>query len=471
MERMTGVDAGFLYMETPTLHMHTLKIGVIDPAAVPGGYSYHRFQEELEKRLHLLPPFRRRVVPVPFGLHHPVWIEDGNFDLAYHVRRIGVPPPGGPREMDELIGEIASHQLDRTRPLWQIWVLEGLQDGLVAFVAKIHHAAADGVAASALLANVMSAEPEAADPPPPEHPWRAEQVPSDWRLILDALRDLFRGLRDLPPLVRRTYRGARAVGEYRRTAEVKPPRPILDTVKASFNGALTPHRVFATASLPLDDFKKVKTALGVTLNDVVLAVVAGSMRQYLDERGERLAKPLVAGIPISTDRPDDVKRLGGNKVSNLFTSLCTHIDDPVERLRAIHHVTKAGKDVYNLLGADMMSDWVQFTPPGPFAWFMQQYSKRGLAAKHRPPINLVVSNVPGPSVPLYVAGAKLVALYSVGPVLESVGLNVTVWSYIDQMNFAAYACRERLPEVHRVTDGLGDALGVLLKVANQEGHR
>jgi diacylglycerol O-acyltransferase / wax synthase len=467
---MTGVDAGFLYMETPTLHMHTLKVGVVDPSAVPGGYSFHRFQEELEKRLHLLPPFRRRIVPVPLGLNHPVWIEDGSFDLSYHVRRVGVPPPGGPREMDEMIGEIASHQLDRTRPLWQIWVLEGLEGGLVAFVAKIHHAAADGVAASALLANVMSTEPEAAEPPPPERPWRPERPPGDLRLIIDALRDLLLSFRGLPKLVRRTIRGARAVGEYRRSAEVKPPRPILDTAMASFNGALTPHRVFATASLPLEDFKRAKSAFGVSINDVVLGVVAGSMRRYLDDRGERLPKPLVAGIPVSTDQPDAVRRLGGNKVSNLFTSLCTDIDDPVERLHAIHRVTRAGKDVYNLLGADMMADWVELTPPGPFAWAMRQYSKRGLAAKHRPPINLVVSNVPGPPTPLYIAGARLVALYSVGPVLESIGLNVTVWSYIDQMNFAALACRERLPSIHAVVDGFADALGELLKAADRDAH-
>jgi diacylglycerol O-acyltransferase len=208
----------------------------------------------------------------------------------------------------------------------------------------------------------------------------------------------------------------------------------------------------------------------VTLNDVVLAVVAGSVRRSLDDRGERLSKPLVAGIPISTGQPDQVQRLGGNKVSNLFTSLCTDIDDPVERLRAIHRVTRAGKEVYNLLGADMMADWVEFTPPGPFAWAMRQYSKRRLAARHRPPINLVVSNVPGPPVPLYVAGARLVALYSVGPVLESIGLNVTVWSYIDQMNFAALACRERLPGVRGLVDGFGDALGELLKAANHGPH-
>ncbi|HJP65705.1 MAG TPA: wax ester/triacylglycerol synthase family O-acyltransferase, partial [Actinomycetota bacterium] len=401
---------------------------------------------------------------------HPVWIDDPTFDLENHVHRIGAPPPGDRQALADVVGDIASAQLRRDRPLWEIWALEGLQDGHVAFVAKIHHAAADGVAASALLANVMSTEPEATEPQPPGRPWHPERPPGDLRLILDALRDLVLSFRGLPRLVRRTVRGARAVGQYRKSAEVKPPRPILDTTMASFNGALTPHRVFATASLPLEDFKRAKSAFGVTLNDVVLAVVAGSMRRYLDDRGERLPKPLVAGIPVSTDQADAVKRLGGNKVSNLFTSLCTDIDDPVERLRAIHRVTRAGKDVYNLLGADMMADWVELTPPGPFAWAMRQYSKRGLAAKHRPPINLVVSNVPGPAAPLYVAGARLVALYSVGPVLDSIGLNVTVWSYIDQMNFAALACRERLPEIYRVVDGFADSLGELLKAADREGH-
>ncbi|MFY9587262.1 MAG: wax ester/triacylglycerol synthase domain-containing protein, partial [Actinomycetota bacterium] len=177
MERMTGMDAGFLYMETPSLHMHTLKIGVIDPGGVEGGYTFDRFRQELEKRLHLLPPFRRRVVDIPRGIHHPVWIEDPEFDITRHLRRTQVPSPGGTREMDAVIGEIASTQLRRDRPLWEIWALEGLQDGHVAFVAKIHHALADGVAAAALLANVLSADPEPADPDPPSAPWRPDPIP------------------------------------------------------------------------------------------------------------------------------------------------------------------------------------------------------------------------------------------------------------------------------------------------------
>jgi WS/DGAT/MGAT family acyltransferase len=421
----------------------------------------------LEARLHLLPPFRRRVVPVPLGIHHPVWIEDGSFDIRRHLRRTVVPVPGGPREMDEAIGRIAGIPLRRDRPLWEIWVLEGLQDGLVAFVAKIHHAAADGVAASALLANVMSLEPEVVDPPPPERQWRPEPVPGAWTLVRDALRDRWRAARGLPGLIGRTVSRSREVSRYRKDAPVNPPRPILDTAMTSFNGSLTARREFGTTSLALEDFKKVKGAFGVTLNDVVLAVTAGAFRRYMEDRGETPEKPLVAGVPISTESPDGVQRLGGNRVSNMFTSLCTDIDDPVERLQAIHEVTRAAKDVYNILGADMMIDWVEHTPPGPFTWFMRQYSKRDMAARHRPPINLVVSNVPGPQFPLYIAGARLVALFSVGPVLESIGPNVTVWSYIDRMNFAVLACPERLADVHRVTDGLGEALSDLLKAADR----
>ena len=465
MERLPGIDAGYLYMETPTLHMHTLKVAMLDPSTTPGGYSYERFKDELSRRLHLLPPFRRRLVEVPFGIHHPVWIEDPDFDLDYHVQRIGVPPPGGQRQVDDLIAEIAGHQLDRRRPLWQMWVLEGLEDSSIAFVTKIHHTAADGVAAAAMLANVMTTTPDAGEPPPPERPWRPERVPSQLSLFVEALIDRLRSLIRLPSLAARTVRSVARLGRHRREAEVTPPRPIRDTPNTSFNAALTPHRSFATVSLSLDDFKRVKDAFGVTVNDVVLAVVSGSLRTYLTARGEPTDRPLVAGIPVSTDRPEDEPRLGGNKVSNMFTSLRDDIADPVQRLHAISEVMRSAKQVHNLLGAEMMEEWVEYTPPRPFAFFMRQYSRYRLADRHRPPINLVVSNVPGPRQPLYVNGARLTAIYSVGPILEGIGLNITVWSYLDRMNFAAIACRESLPELHTITDGLADAMAELVRAA------
>jgi diacylglycerol O-acyltransferase len=462
MERLTGLDAGFLYMETPTLHMHTLKIAVIDPSTVPDGYSFDGVKEELAKRLHLLPPFRRRLVDVPLRLHHPVWIEDPDFDLDYHVRRAVVASPGGDREFGELISDIASRQLDRRRPLWEIWVVEGLEGDNVGFVAKIHHAAADGVAAAAMLANVLDTEPQPHDPDPPADPWQPDPVPSSLHLLLQAIAALGRQLLALPALLRRTLSGLRAVSRRRREIDDAPPLPFR-TPNTSFNGALTPHRWFAMASLSLDDVKAVKNAFGASVNDVILAVCAGALRHYLENRGELPDRPLVAGVPVSV--PGDENRLTGNRVSNMFTSLRTDIADPVERLRAIHAVTKSAKELHNVLGAEMLQDWTEFTPPRPFAAWMRLYSRLRLAERHRPPINLVVSNVPGPTQPLYVAGARLRAIYSMGPVLEGIGLNITVWSYLDSMNFGLVGCRETMPDIWDLAGNLHEALEELKKAA------
>ena len=465
MERLTGLDASFLYNETPTLHMHTLKYTILDVSTVPGGYDFERFQHELERRLHLLPPFRRRVVEVPGRIHHPVWIEDPDFDVGYHVRRIGVPPPGGREQMDAVIADIASWPLDRSRPLWEIWMLEGLEGGRVGFLAKIHHTVADGVAAAAMLANVMATSADEVDPPAPVEEWRPEPMPSRRRLFLDAVRDLVLLVAGLPALLRRTVAGIRRVARHRKQAEVATPRPILDTANTPFNGALTPHRSFATSTLPLADVKAAKSAFGVTVNDIVLAMVSGSLRAWLDKRDALPSRALVAGVPVSTDDPDAIKRLGGNKVSNMFTTLATDVADPVERLQAIHRVTSAAKEMHNILGADMLADWSEYTPPRPYSWFMRQYSRFGLAERHRPPINLVVSNVPGPRDALYVAGGKMEGIYSVGPILEGIGLNVTVWSYCDQLNVGVIACREHIADPHEITDGMADALAELLAIA------
>lgn len=459
VERLTGLDAGFLYMETPTLHMHTLKISVVDASDIPGGYTFARFKNALEERLHLLPPFRRRIVEVPGRIHHPVWIDDPAFDLTHHVRRVGCPVPGGMKEFAELVSDIASRQLPRDRPLWEIWVVEGIESERVAFVAKIHHSVADGIAAASLLANV-AADLTGSDPAPD---WRPEPIPQHWDLFRDAVRDLGRELAGLPKLLRTTLRNMAAVRRRRREADVTPPLPF-DTPKTRFNTSLTSHRIFTMSTVSLDDVKAVKSAFRCSINDVVLAIVAGALRVYLYERGELPDIPLVAGVPVSTDAEPD--RLGGNKVSNMFTALRTDIEDPVERLKAISEVTRAAKEFHNVLGSEMLRDWSEITPPRPFAWFMRMYSRRDLAARHRPPINLVVSNVPGPTQPLSVADANIVALYSMGPILEGIGLNVTVWSYVDSMNFGLVSCPEFAPDLWDLTEGISTELTALTKRAS-----
>lgn len=474
---MSGLDASFLYNETPAQHVHTLKYAVLDCAGVEGGFTVERLRHELDRRLHLLPPFRRRLVEVPLGVHHPVWIEDPHFDLGAHVCQITVPAPGGRQEMDDVIGALASVPLDRSRPLWECWVLDGLADDLddpaaappsgrqVGFLVKMHHAMADGVAAAALLANVMEPAADSPAPDPPDHEWRPEPLPPWWRLVADAVVDVVASLRRLPALVARTARGATAVVRRRRRADaVSPPLPILHTANTPFNGRLTPARSFASDDLSLDDVKAVRAAFGVSVNDVVLAVVAGSLRAHLLGRGALPERPLVAGVPVAADPASS--RLSGNRVSNLFTSLRTDLADPVERLLAIHEVTGAAKEVQDLLGVEMLADWVEFAPPRPYAWAMRLYSRLGLAERHRPPINLVVSNVPGPRQPLYVAGARLAGIWSVGPILEGIGLNVTVWSYGASLHVGVLGCRDHWDDLHVVTAGMRDALAELVREAS-----
>jgi diacylglycerol O-acyltransferase len=468
MERLSGLDAGFLYMETPALHMHTLKVAVMEVPPGQDRLPLAWFREQIANRLHLLPPFRRRIVEVPLGLHHPVWVDDPDFDIEYHVRRVQLPPPGDQRQMDEVIADIASRPLDRRRPLWELYLLEGLADSKLAVLVKIHHAVADGVAAAALLANVMSTEPDDSELiPAGSVGWQPEPLPSRRQLVIDALADQLRLLVRLPALLRRTLRNLVKVLRHRRRAEVMPPRPMMDTPRTSFNAALTPYRSFASATYRLADVREIKSAFGVTVNDVVLAAVGGALRQYLVARGELPDRPLVAGVPVSTDRPDEIGRLGGNRVSNLFTTLATDEPDPVRRLQAIHSVTAEAKVVQNLLGVEMMQDWVQYTPGKPYSWVVRLWSRLGIADQLPPPINVVVSNVPGPREPLYAGGARLLNIYSVGPVLEGIGLNITAWSYLDQLNVGVLACREHVADPHEITSALGDAIAELLDLARR----
>ena len=463
MQRLTGLDAAFLALETPSTHMHVMATMVLDPSDVEGGFTVESLRTLIAARLSRLPPFRRRVVEVPFGVDRPIWVEDPDFDLDYHVRRAALPAPGGLEELAELTAEIAGRQLDRRRPLWELWVVEGLEHGHVALIAKMHHAAIDGVLGVDLMTEIFDLEEHPAPKPPPEREPAPEHVPSDAELLAGAVASIarqplsaFRAARNLTGSAIRLVRRLRSEPVSAGVPLTAPPTPL--------NGVLTPHRRVAFTSVPLPDVKEVKQAFGVTVNDVVLAVCAGALRRYLAGRGRLPDKALLAAIPASV-RTEDERGVMGSRVSAMFATLATQLDDPVDRLFAARDVMSGAKLVHEDIGGNTLHEWAETAAPVLFSRGMRLY-ERLLEGRHRPIINLIVSNVPGPTFPLYCAGARLLSLFPLGPLLAGTGLNITVLSYLDSVGFGLIGCREIVPDIDAIAAAVPDALAELLKAAH-----
>ncbi len=454
MHRLIHADALFLYNETPGQHLHTLKIAILDPSGNPQGYSFEREREKLASRLHRVPPFRWLAVPTPLSLHHPLVVES-EVDLAAHLHRTSVRSPGGPRELAECISEIASHPLDRGRPLWELWMVEGLEGGRVACVCKIHHTLADGVASARLLNEFLTREPEEEvvhDAPP----WQSEAVPSAGRRIAMGLRDLGRFL---PHAVRELSSAAREAR--RREAvtaqrhEEQPPKPGTAPL-TPLNRVLSPRRRFAMTELPLSRARAVRQAFGTTLNDVVLAVVAGALRPHLERRGALPPVPLVGVVPVSLRSPEEAGSYG-NHSSPMYVALHTEVADPVERLRATQRSALAAKQHFQDTRGAQEPDWLEVLPPVVSRLVFRRLPTWMLEHGHAPRGNVIVSNVPGAREPLYYGRTKVTGFYSVGPLLEGIGLNVTVWSYGDQLAWSLLACRDAVDDVWELADGVGSA--------------
>ena len=464
MKRLTGMDATFLYMETPAAHMHVAGAYVYDPGGMSGKEFFEKVRAGIEERLHLLPPYRQRLVTVPFEIHHPLWIEDPDFDLDYHLRRAALPAPGGRAELAELAATEHARPLDRSRPLWEMVVVEGLEDGNIAVIAKTHHAVIDGASGVDMTVGLLDLEPEPAPVPPPETEWKPDRVPSDIELLAWALNSLSRQPIAAVKAARRTAEAMLRVRRRNRQPDVAPPPNPFSAPRTSINGAITAHRSFGMAEVSLDEVKEVRKALGGTVNDVVLALCAGALRRYFDDRGEELDQSLVAMCPISV-RTVEQKNTLGNQVSAMLVSLASDIDDPVERLQAIQAATPDAKEQANVIGADTLSNWAEFAAPAVAARAARLYSRTRVASRMRPPFNTVISNVPGPNIPLYMAGGQLVRWYPMGPIADGQGLNMTVMSYLGVIHFGLVACPELIPDVQAMADLVPEALAELLTAA------
>lgn len=430
MKRLSGMDAMFLSMEgATTWPQHTLGLMILDPSSVPG-FGFDTLRNHVQSRLEYLPQFRRRIQEVPFRLAKPVWVDDPDFRLDAHLHRAALPAPGGPAELAEIIGVILARPLDRRLPLWEGWYLEGLEGGRVAFVAKTHHAMVDGVSGAGLSDVLCDVTPEPVQP-------AAENVDSQPAPRRSSVELLARGALSAvvsPPklaqYLRQTVGGAvTTIGHLRRPEP--PPRP-LSAPRTSFNGALGPRREFAYCSLGLGDVKHVKKHFAVKVNDVILTIVAGAIRRYLVKRDALPQRPLLATVPMSTRSPEDVEL--GNLVHPMVASLATDVEDPVARLTAIHRGMNSAKELAEDLTKQQTVGLTDIAPPMLFGALLRAYQKANLEQRLPLNTNLIVSNVPGPPTPLYLAGARIEHIVPVGPLAVGMGMNVTVFSYGDYVD-------------------------------------
>ena len=461
---MAGIDAKFLYAETASAHMHTVKVVVADVSRLPGGFSFDEVAAVLGRQIRRLPPLRRRMVPVPLGLGHPYWVEDPAFDLARHLVRRVAEPPGDLASLARTVAAIASTPLPRDRPLWELSVVEGLAGGRIAVVVKLHHAVADGGAAVNLLQNIVAGiadegEADGAGGTPPDDGWRPERLPGGWWLVARSLAGHARRARRLPRLVVRSVRGLADSERRRRSLPGPPPLPF-QAPRTSLNVPLTPARTFAMATLDLEACRAVRRATGVTLNDVFVAACGGALRRYLAGRGELPRRSLVASVPVAIDR--DPHRLSGNRVDHLYVSLGTHLADPAARLAHVHALAEASKEVRRALGHELMEERADLVVPPLYAAAVRAWTATRLARWVPPPLNLVCSNVPGPRERITFGPVVVEGLYSVGPILEGIGVNITAWSHAGDLCVSVLGCPTSLPDPWALVDLVPGALAELV---------
>ncbi|HUR40402.1 MAG TPA: wax ester/triacylglycerol synthase family O-acyltransferase [Verrucomicrobiae bacterium] len=477
MRQLSGLDTMFLNLETNAVPMHIGGLTILDPASAPKNFGFEAIRRQIENRLHLLPMFRRRLVTSPLNLDLPYWIEDPEFDIEHHVRHRALPRPGNDKQLADFICDVMSTRLDRSMPLWRAYFVEGLSGGRVALLTKVHHACIDGVSGAELMSVLLDLEPEAPAVPPPQEPWEPEAIPSPIQLAASTARNLatrpreaFRLLRETGPFLFSAGRAALAHRRARDHAESDPAAPEDRAVGAAprmrFNTTITARRAFAFRSLPLADVKFIKNAFGTSVNDVVLGVCAEALRNYLLEKHELPDKPLVAAVPVSV-RTDAEKGTHGNKVTMARSALHTDIADPVERLQTLSRCMKKVKHSFKATPARRMMDWVNVPSPGLLAQAARLYENFSIQDYVYPPYNLVISNVPGPQQSLYLCGARVQANYPVSIPYHGLAFNITVMSYLENLDIGLIAHRTTVPDIEHLMDLVAQALAELKARAEQ----
>jgi diacylglycerol O-acyltransferase len=460
LDRLTAVDASFLAQEGPASHMHIGGL-VICEGPAPG---YEEMLDHIRTRLHLVPRYRQRLAQPPLEAGRPLWVDDPTFNLEYHVRQTALPAPGAEDQLMRLVARIMSQQLDRSKPLWEMWIVEGLQDGGFAVISKTHHALIDGISGVDLATVMFDLSPVPAEPPHSDEPWQPHTEPTGAELVAGGALGLARvaagAVAGAISFVRRPAATLRVVTEAAEGLGEVAWAGLNPAPATPLNVEIGPHRRYCVVRNQLEDFKEVKNAFGGTVNDVVLTVVAGALRDWLHARGVRTeGLELRALVPVST-RASDERHALGNRITVMRGPLPVYIADPVARLRAVKAAMDGLKESKQAVGAEVLTGVQSFAPPTILA----QASRLNFSTRL---FNLIVTNVPGPQVPLYVRGREMADVFPVAFLPKGHALAIAIMSYNGQMNFGLLGDYDALPDIDRVADGIEASLAELVALARR----
>jgi len=469
MQPLSALDASFIYLESQHTPMHVGGVYLIDAAGAPNDYGYSRFRTHIQQRLACSAIFRQRLVEVPYNLSHPWWINDPDFDLDTHLPRHRLPQPGGMDELMELASHIFSQALDRSRPLWETSFIsgldniEGLQTGSFAMISKVHHAAIDGGSGAELMGALLDTSPLPRVITDPDD-WQAEEIPSTASMVKRAYAQLGRKSLELGKFVGEVAGGIARVYGVQKIEKLDPPPMLFSAPKTVLNQELTPKRAFRGIDFEFERIRAIRQRVpGATVNDVVLAVCSGGLRDYLRAREALPDAPLVAMTPISV-RTEAQKGKMGNHVSAMLVDLGTDVDDPLARLRGIMRNTRGSKVYASALPANRITE---FIPSETAALATRLYTRTRLGGRHRPFFNLVITNVPGPPVPLYLAGARITNHFGMAPVLDGLGLIMVIFSYAGRISIGLLSCRDVVPDPEKLGEDILASLQQLETAVSQ----
>lgn len=460
IEGVTGMDATFLYVESPTNHMHVGSVMVIE-----GSLEFDTFRRIIHSRLHMIPKLRQRLMYVPLSIDHPYWVDDPHFDIDLHIHRMALPKPGTWKELRETASTIFSQPLDQSRALWSMTFIEGLDNipqvppGSVAIVSKIHHVAIDGVAGASILGLFLDMTDEVKEIPAPR-PFKPRPLPNELKLVMKSAFSFAEDPFKFPKLLTESVTATVKAGFLTRVQRKELPTAPFTAPPTPLNGIISARRMWNTAILDLNRVLALKSAMGTTVNDVMLAICAGALRRYLQDKGKLPQKPLVAMVPISTRTAAESSNMD-NQLSAMLVQLATNIADPIERLQAIQENTTRSKTYQGAVGAKTLAKMAEAVPFGVAHQAARLYSRFHISEMHKPVFNVAITNVPGPTIPLYLNGHKLLSIMGAAPIIDGMGLIITILSYNGIVTISPTSDVNSMPDIDVFTRYLRESANEL----------